>query len=688
MNQNFYNSNSSGFDQIQPPQYYVMHQPPEESVKEFKKQLKTVVISALEGVIQPPQETSVEILQAKEDLMKSIQTFLKKFNHLQIIRKELAEYINSPSWNRPAFYDDDDDDEYTIQYREYLENLSNAIAPDLPTEEPDNSLSMGDEHLCTISETESDKLIKSSVENLSQSQVSPREFSNDTCDVPFCDNSPPLDILNNHFKIFFDFNNDCTSSDDDSFEDIDYVEASPPDSELVSLEEVKDNILHEKLWNINLLIACDLPLSDDFSPITIFEEKSMTFSNPLFDSNDDSTSSDNESLSDEDVPVLEDIECKDSYDSNLDESTLLVTPLFDSNKDECLALSDDIELLLHHDSSINVVSILEGFTDEPPLEENYDLFDLESKENDWKKILYDAPIDDLITEDKVLDPEIHEKKFSPTYIDPHYFNAESNLIESLLNRDILIDSSPKFDYLLEEFSGELAHIDPIPPGIEKADFDLEEEICLVENLLYDNSSPRPSEELNLEIADTIIESPSPSPIPVTDSDSLIEEIDLFLATNDSRPPGIEDDNYDSEGDICFLEELLNNDSLPFLKMMVGDISEHDVLMPNLLPTQSTLCPVFDPLIPFSSENEDKVFNPGPARPVVIREPDSGRIQPLLNVQGKGKEKVVDEKAAHDLLTLQNPKKKSPADQFIFQRRTPIPTEALGTCESPFLDGES
>ncbi|GKD00171.1 hypothetical protein Tco_1170445, partial [Tanacetum coccineum] len=50
---------------------------------------------------------------------------------------------------------------------------------------------------------------------------------------------------------------------------------------------------------------------------------------------------------------------------------------------------------------------------------------------------------------------------------PHCFNAESYLIESLLNRDTLIDSSPKINYLLEEFSGELAHIDPIPPGIEK-----------------------------------------------------------------------------------------------------------------------------------------------------------------------------------------------------------------------------
>ncbi|GJX24179.1 hypothetical protein Tco_0228624 [Tanacetum coccineum] len=62
LNQNFYepnlcyNSNSSGFDQYQPPQYTVIH--------------------------QPPQETSVEILQARENPMKSIQNFLKKFNRI------------------------------------------------------------------------------------------------------------------------------------------------------------------------------------------------------------------------------------------------------------------------------------------------------------------------------------------------------------------------------------------------------------------------------------------------------------------------------------------------------------------------------------------------------------------------------------------------------------------------------
>ncbi|GJV57619.1 retrovirus-related pol polyprotein from transposon TNT 1-94 [Tanacetum coccineum] len=78
---------------------------------------------------------------------------------------------------------------------------------------------------------------------------------------------------------------------------------------------------------------------------------------------------------------------------------------------------------------------------------------------------------------------------------------------------------------------------------------------------------------------------------------------------------------------------------------------------------------------------------GPARPVVIREPESGRIQPLPEVQGKGKEKVVEEQAAHDLLTLQTLQKKSLADQFIFQKRPPMPTESSAHAESPSMDAE-
>ncbi|GJV30007.1 hypothetical protein Tco_1386455 [Tanacetum coccineum] len=318
MNQNFYNS--FGFDQFQPPQYTVIH--------------------------QPPQETSVEILQA-ENLMKSIQTFLKKFNRisfretikvlalawekffeiqhafrekqhqpediqellhkllkdLQIISEELAENINSLSWNCPAFYNNDD--EYTIQYKEYLENSSNAITPDLPTEEPDNSLSMGDEHLSTIPEMELDEVIKSSVEDLVPIPSEFEGISDDTCDVPFYDNSPPLDVLNDHFEIFSDFNDDCTSSDDDSFENIDYVEASPPDFELVSLEEVKDDILCEKLLNINLLIAKIESLNDNSAPDCLLKSPSP-FPIPVKDSDSFFEKSDTSlSYSDNSLPEFE-----------------------------------------------------------------------------------------------------------------------------------------------------------------------------------------------------------------------------------------------------------------------------------------------------------------------------------------------------------------------------------------------
>nr|GFB57199.1 hypothetical protein [Tanacetum cinerariifolium]GFB58468.1 hypothetical protein [Tanacetum cinerariifolium] len=149
------------FDQTQPPQFPVIH--------------------------PPPQGTSIEILHDQENAINSIQTFLMKFNRysffeikdafgnkqykpedmqelfrklfneVQNIHEELAEYINTSGWNRPAFYDDDDDDDvdYTI-----------AITPVLSTEEPDNSLSMKDEHLYTIPATESDEVIKSSVEDL------------------------------------------------------------------------------------------------------------------------------------------------------------------------------------------------------------------------------------------------------------------------------------------------------------------------------------------------------------------------------------------------------------------------------------------------------------------------------------------------------------------------------------------
>nr|GFC72814.1 hypothetical protein [Tanacetum cinerariifolium] len=95
----------------------------------------------------------------------------------------------------------------------------------------------------------------------------------------------------------------------------------------------------------------------------------------------------------------------------------------------------------------------------------------------------------------------------------------------------------------------------------EADCSTEEDIHLVERLLYDNSSPRPLEEFVFENSNADIESFSPSPIPNEDSDSHMEEIDLSFTPDDPMPPGIEEEDYDSERDIPILEELLENYSL-------------------------------------------------------------------------------------------------------------------------------
>ncbi|GKG08826.1 hypothetical protein Tco_0334658, partial [Tanacetum coccineum] len=102
--------------------------------------------------------------------------------HEQVVQKEQEEQAAfTPYWKIPIIDDDDDDDdEYTIKYREYLENSSNAITPDLPTKEPDNSLSMRDEHLSTIPKMESDEVIKSSVENLVPIPSESEGISDDT----------------------------------------------------------------------------------------------------------------------------------------------------------------------------------------------------------------------------------------------------------------------------------------------------------------------------------------------------------------------------------------------------------------------------------------------------------------------------------------------------------------------------
>ncbi|GKD23686.1 hypothetical protein Tco_1225389, partial [Tanacetum coccineum] len=103
-----------------------------------------------------------------------------------------------PSRRFNSFYDDDDYEESTIPLNETISQipLSNAITSVLPTMEPEDSLSMGDEHLSTIPENESDEFIKSSVEDLVliPSESEDTSGSDCECDLPSYDDFSPINI--------------------------------------------------------------------------------------------------------------------------------------------------------------------------------------------------------------------------------------------------------------------------------------------------------------------------------------------------------------------------------------------------------------------------------------------------------------------------------------------------------------
>ncbi|GJX94621.1 hypothetical protein Tco_0349207 [Tanacetum coccineum] len=253
-----------------------------------------------------------------------------------------------------------------------------------------------------------------------------------------------------------------------------------------------------------------LPSCDDFSSIKVPHDDSVTFSNPLFEFDVNF----NNTLFDEE---LKDIECKDSYDSNLDESTFLVTPLSDSNKDKSLIPRDDIEFLLHDDQSTplkRVASILEGFIKDPPFEEN------EFEMNDEAECFNPGGDNDEINTFLAINV--------PTYNEGYY------------------DSEGDSDPLHHEFTGELIII---PSGIVRE----QEDYINRMSLLCSNSSSQSPENFH-----TIIEFIPTSTTLIEDSDPNREEINIFSGPDDSIPPGIESD-FDSKEDI--IDNLLNNDPL-------------------------------------------------------------------------------------------------------------------------------
>nr|GEV49234.1 hypothetical protein [Tanacetum cinerariifolium] len=328
------NIDFSGSDQIQTPQYPDVH--------------------------PPSQEKSEEVSQAREDLMKSIETFLEKFNCIPFEEKPP---ILLQAWDHPIFLNDNE--EHSVQNKESLENSSKEIATskqkqkmkdtmlelvkscrqkdllcihdnvddliestlntklllinsqrlekeqqevkkvvEQPVEQPEYSSSMGYENSNTTLETESDEIIKSGVEELvsilSENEVTLEDKRE--CDVPISKNST---IYDDHSEIFSDSkNDDDISSDNDDFEDVEYVEALLLDPEIVSgvegenfvhqeekevdledISQIQDNVLRKKLLSITRLISNIESLNEN---PTLDLVLNSSVSIPIFEGSDNS----------------------------------------------------------------------------------------------------------------------------------------------------------------------------------------------------------------------------------------------------------------------------------------------------------------------------------------------------------------------------------------------------------------
>nr|GFB25537.1 hypothetical protein [Tanacetum cinerariifolium] len=320
-----------------------------------------------------------------------------------------------------------------------------GVTPSLSTEEPDNSLSMRDEHLDTIMVTESDEFIKSSVENLIPIPSESEGIPDNMCDVTFHDNSPPLDVSKDQFEDFSDSDDEFSSTDDDSssIENIDHVEASPPDSELVR-SEVMEIVIPEI-----------------------------------------------EALNDNPTPF---------YDPIISETSLTLTPFGESaffleEVNAFLAVEDEPTSSQFPQSYLNPegdILLLEAF-----LNDNHS-FDFMTKSSS-------TSLNSLLEETNTFDNSVYDVPTREEF---------TTFLNILFNADYEFNSIDDQSFFDEKFTGELTLLKSIPQGIDETDCDLEEDIHLIEKLLYDNLLPRPPEEFVFANSDTEIESFSPSPIPV------------------------------------------------------------------------------------------------------------------------------------------------------------------------------
>nr|GFA48330.1 hypothetical protein [Tanacetum cinerariifolium] len=282
--ENLENSLNPNQEKEEPPQDFDIHQLIEECSTEVSEEQKQSMENTMLELVKTCQEKEFLCIHDNvNDLIESaLNTKLLLINsnsqRLEKKQQDVKNVVEQPAERRNRSIQSLQNFRVVHKNSISLNNTSqissiHAIAPILSTKEPEHSLSMGYEHLSITTKTESDEVTESNDKNLlsipSECEVTLEDESKR--DVPIFENSP---ICDNHSNTFFDSKiDDDISVYDDDFEDIEYVEASLSDPEIVNVEE--ENIVQQEEEEVDL---------EDISQIqyVVLREKLLSITHLIF----------------------------------------------------------------------------------------------------------------------------------------------------------------------------------------------------------------------------------------------------------------------------------------------------------------------------------------------------------------------------------------------------------------------
>nr|GEU34748.1 hypothetical protein [Tanacetum cinerariifolium] len=270
-------TSSSNEEKEEPPQDFDMHQLTEECSIEICEEQKQKMKDMMLELVKICQQKELLCMHDNvEDLIESAlnsKLLLINSQRLDNKKKEVKNVVEQPA--ERGNHSIESLQNFRVVHKSSIsfKNTSqissiHAVAPILSTKEPEYSPSMGYENSNTTPETESDEIIKSGAEELvpilSENEVTLEDKRE--CDMLVCEDSSTSEVCDDHSKIFSDSKNDDDISVYDDFKDVEYVEASLSDPEIVSVEEENgvegENVVqHEEEEE-----ESDNSPSDNFSP--------------------------------------------------------------------------------------------------------------------------------------------------------------------------------------------------------------------------------------------------------------------------------------------------------------------------------------------------------------------------------------------------------------------------------------